>query len=196
MFCISVFASFSQEYNSIYNMMSKFSIGYSSEQLDHYVLKQGINDTGSVQMSFDGWSPTASYTHDFVLGDVITISANVGFQYMNMTYGGQKYGGTFIYTSIAPSATIYHRQFFEYYIKLKMGASFYFHEPDLIPDPARRLFPEKANFFTGVTLAGFNFFPYEKLGFNIELSAWSPEMISAGITYRFYSKSMKLMYGK
>ena len=91
--------------------MSKFSIGYSSEQLDHYVLKQGINDTGSVQMSFDGWLPAASYTHDFILGDVITLSANAGFQYMNMTYGGQKYGGTFIYTSIAPSATIYHRQF-------------------------------------------------------------------------------------
>jgi hypothetical protein len=196
LFCLTLSFSYAQEYNSIYNQISKFSIGYSSEQLDHYILKQGINDTGAVQMGFDSWAPSASYTHDFVFGDVITLSANLGFQYMNLNYGGQKYGGTFMYTSIAPSATIFHRQFFEYYIKLKIGASFYFHEPNLIPDPARRFFPEKANFFTGVTLGGFNFFPYEKLGFNIELSVWSPEMVTAGITYRFYSKALKILGGK
>jgi hypothetical protein len=176
--------------------MSKLSIGYSSEHLDHYILKEGINDTGMVKMDFESWAPSVSYTHDFVFGNIITLSANLGFQYMNMSYGGEKYGGTYIYTSIAPSATILHRQFFEYYIKLKIGATFYFHEPNLVPDPARRFFPEKANFFTGVTLGGFNFFPYEHLGFNVELSVWSPEMISAGITYRFYSKSMKLLGGK
>ncbi|MEO9531901.1 MAG: hypothetical protein ABJG68_15890 [Crocinitomicaceae bacterium] len=190
------YCCYSQSFGSIYNQSSKLSLGYSSEQLDHTILKNGINDTGAVQMSFKSWAPSVSYTHDFIFGDVITLSANVGFQYMNMEYGGQKYGGTFLYTGIAPSATLFHRANWEYYIKLKLGGLFYFHNPDIIPEPARRFFPEKANFFTGVTLGGFNFFFTEHLGMNIELSVWSPEMITAGITYRFYGKQLKGLKGK
>lgn len=187
---------YSQTFGSIYNQTSKLSLGYTSEQLDHYTLKNGINDTGVVQMNFNGWAPSVSYTHDFVFGNVITLSANVGFQYMNMDYGGQKYGGTFIYTGIAPSATIFHRTNWEYYIKLKLGGVFYFHNPSLIPEPANRFFPEKSSFFTGVTLGGFNFFFSEHIGMNLELSVWSPEMITAGITYRFYGKQLKGLKGK
>jgi hypothetical protein len=187
---------YSQTFGSTYNQTSKLSIGYTSEHLDHFILKNGINDTGAVQLNFDGWAPSVSYTHDFVFGSVISLSANIGFQYMNLDYGGQQYGGTFMYMGLAPSATVVHRTNWEYYIKLKLGAVFYFHNPDIVPEPARRFFPEKANIFTGVTLGGFNFFFNEHLGMNIELSIWSPEMITAGITYRFYNKALKALYGK
>jgi len=81
-------AALSQEYGAIYNMSSKLNVGFSSEHLDHIILSNNINDTGSVEMNFNGWSPSVSYTQDFIFGDVITLSANLGFQYMNMEYGG------------------------------------------------------------------------------------------------------------
>ena len=50
----------------------------------------------------------------------------------------------------------------------------------------RRLFPEKVNLFTGVTLGGFNYYISDHLGLNLELSIWAPEMATLGITYRFF----------
>lgn len=179
-----------------YNQVSKLSLGYSSEHLDHYFLKKGINDTGAVALDFNGWSPSISYTHEFVFGDIISVCGNLGYQYMNLNYGNQKYGGSFMYFSVAPKATLVHRLKFEYYMKLKAGAVFYFHEPNVIPEPARRFMPEKANVFTGVTLVGLDFLFAKNLGFNMEVSVWSPEFITAGITYRFYGKALRGLKGK
>ncbi len=194
---VSTIVGFTQNIESGgYNQVSKLSLGYSSEHLDHYLLKNGINDTGAVSLDFKGWSPSISYTHEFVFGNVISVCGNLGYQYMNMNYGTQKYGGSFMYFSVAPKATLIHRLNFEYYMKLKAGAVFYFHEPSIIPEPARRFMPEKANVFTGVTLIGLDFLFAKNLGFNMEVSVWSPEFITAGITYRFYSKALRGLKGK
>lgn len=191
------FTSFSQIIGGNgYNQVSKLSIGYSNEHLDHYILKNGINDTGNVSLNFKGWSPSISYTHEFVFGDILSLCGNLGYQYMNLTYGNQKYGGSFMYFSAAPKVTLVHRLNFEYYMKLKVGGVIYFHEPDLIPEPARRFLPDKANIFTGVTLVGLDFLLANNLGLNVEVSVWSPEFITAGISYRFYGKELKGLKGK
>lgn len=198
-FAITVltFTCFSQNINTQgYNQVSKLSFGYSNEHMDHYILKNGINDTGAVALDFKGWSPSISYTHEFIFGNVLSICGNLGYQYMNLNYGGQKYGGSFTYFSVAPKITLVHRLNFEYYMKLKAGGIFYFHEPNIIPEPARRFLPDKANVFTGVTLIGLDFLFAKNLGFNMELSVWSPEFITAGITYRFYGKALKGLKGK
>lgn len=187
---------YSQNYGTIYNQVSKLSIGYSAEQRDHYFLKEKINDTGAVEMNFNGWAPSVSYTHSFLFGNVIGLDANIGFQYMNLDYGTQNYGGSFVYTSIAPTITVLQRVSFEYYMKLKVGGVFYFHHPNIIPEPARRFFPDKVGLFTGVTLGGFNFLFGNNLGMNVEISVWSPEFITCGLTYRFHGKSLKGLKGR
>lgn len=196
LFILTPFLGWTQDYGSVYNMTSKLSVGYSSEHLDHSILSNNINDTGSVKMNFNGWSPCISYTHDFIFNDIISVSANLGFQYMDLNYGESQYGGTFMYTSIAPSVTLVNRVKWEYYIKLKLGGVFYWADRQVIPEPATRFFPERSNFFTGVTLGGFNFFFGDHWGLNIEASVWSPELITCGATYRFYSKQLKFLSGK
>lgn len=194
-FCLPL-GLFGQDAPVSYNTASKVNIGFSSEHLDHFILSNSINDTSSIQMNFNGWSPSISYTQDFVFGDVISVSANLGFQYMNLSYGTASYGGSNLYTSIAPSVTLVNRLKWEYYIKLKLGGVFYWNDRQVIPEPSTRFFPERANFFTGVTLAGFNFFLNDKWGINLEASVWSPELLSIGGLYRFHSKSLKLLKGK
>lgn len=198
-FCIFILTSnsFSQNIGvGMYNQVSKLSLGYSNEHLDHYLLKQGINDTGVVSLDFKAWSPSISYTHEFVFGKIMSLCGTVGYQYMNLNYGAQKYGGSFFYFTVAPKVTLMRRFNFEYYVKLKVGGIFYFHEPNLIPEPARRFMPEKASVFTGITIVGLDFLFPNRVGFNTEISLWSPEFITLGLTYRFYSKALMGLDGK
>lgn len=169
-----------------YNRLIKLNVGYSGEQLDHRQYANAINDTGAVKFEFVSWSPSLSYTHEIMFGQVLSVSANVGYQYMNMFYGHQHYGGQYFYISLNPQVTLFHRKKFEYYVKLRAGATFYLHNPEVIPEPTRRLLPNTVNMFTGVTLGGFNYFITEKIGLNLELSIWSPEMATFGVSYRFY----------
>ncbi|MBD3637154.1 MAG: hypothetical protein HUJ25_07375 [Crocinitomicaceae bacterium] len=167
--------------------MIKVNMGMSREMIDHYRIQKSINDTGDVKLDFLSWSPTVSYSHEFIFGQVISASGTVGFQYMNLYYGSRHYGAPFFYISANPQLSIFYRKNFEYYIKLQIGGTFYIHNPEVIPEPTRRLLPKKANLFTGVTLGGFNFFLTDKLGLNLELSFWSAEMVTFGLTYRFFS---------
>ena len=64
--------------------------------------------------------------------------------------------------------------------------SVWFHNTDILTEQMTRLFPDKVNLFTGVTLGGFNFFISDHLGLNLELSIWAPEMATFGLSYRFF----------
>jgi hypothetical protein len=169
-----------------FNRLMKVHVGMTSEQLDHYRYAKAINDTGDVQLDYLSWSPSVSYTHEFALGQILSVSGNIGFQYLNLYYGNQHYGAPYFYASINPQVSVFYRRKFEYYVKLRVGATFYIHNPDIIPDPARRLMPETVNMFTGITLGGFNYFITDKFGLNLELSVWSPELATLGFSYRFF----------
>ena len=169
-----------------YNRLVRVNTGISSEQFDHMGIQNTINDTGAIKMEFVSWSPTLSYTHEVVFGQILSVSGSIGFQYMNLFYGHQHYGGSYFYTSINPQLVLFNRKKFEYYIKLRVGASFYIHNTEIIPDPVHDFLPRTVNMFTGVTLGGFNYFINERIGLNLELSIWSPEMATFGISYRFF----------
>jgi hypothetical protein len=173
-------------YSQPYNRLIKFNLGFSGEQLDHIRIQKAINDTGAVKLEFLSWTPSFSYSHEFIFGKVMSVSGTAGFQYMNLYYGPDYYGAPYLYLSVNPQLSLFYRKNFEYYIKLSVGGTFYFHNPEVIPEPINRLLPEKANLFTGVTLGGFNYFVSDKLGLNLELSIWSPEMVTFGLTYRFF----------
>lgn len=186
LFLIILSNGYGQQPSAPFNTLIKVHAGVSHEQIDHERFVRSINDTGSVKLEFLSWSPTISYTHEFALGQIFSISGNVGFQYMNLYYGHQHYGAPYCYVSINPQLSVFYRKRFEYYIKLRVGGSFYFHNPDVIPEPTRRLLPEKANLFTGVTLGGFNYFINDKFGLNLEISVWSPEFVTFGFSYRWF----------
>lgn len=173
-------------YSQPYNRLIKWNLGFSGEHLDHIRIQNAINDTGAVKMEFLSWTPTVSYSHEFILGKVLSVSGTAGFQYMNLYYGHQHYGAPYFYISANPQISVFYRKNFEYYIKLQVGGTFYIHNPDIIPDPINRSLPETANLFTGVTLGGFNLFLTDQLGLNLELTAWAPEMVTFGLTYRFF----------
>ncbi|MEX1000862.1 MAG: hypothetical protein WDZ35_01975 [Crocinitomicaceae bacterium] len=179
---LSTFISVAQPYNRVIRV----NTGISGEQFDHRAYANAINDTGAVKFEFLSWSPTLSYTHEFTFGQILSLSGSVGFQYMNLFYGPDHYGGSYFYASVNPQLILFKRKKFEYYIKLRIGATFYMHNRTIIPEPARRLLPQTVNIFTGVTIGGFNYFITDKIGLNLELSIWSPEMATFGISYRFF----------
>ena len=172
--------------SQIHNRLLKINVGATLTQFAHKNTLASINDTSSHQFDYVFAMPAISYSHEFVINDVLSISGKVGFQYMNIYYDNQYYGSPFTYISVGPQLSLFYRLGFEYYIKLHAGASIWFHHTEIITDQMRRLFPDRANMFTGVTLGGFNYFISDQLGLNLELSIWSPEMATFGISYRFF----------
>lgn len=168
-----------------YNRVIKLNMGISGEQFDHVAFSKIINDTGSVKMEFLSWSPTIAYSHEFIFGQILSVSGTVGFQYMNIYYGSQLYGAPYLWASVNPQLSLLYNKGFEIYAKLKVGTTIYIHHPEVIPEPINRLLPNTVNLFTGVT-AGFNYFINDKIGLNLELSIWSPELATFGINYRFF----------
>lgn len=177
----SVFA-FSQPYNRLV----KWNLGFTRPHLQYIKIKNEINDTGQVNMEFLSWTPSISYSHEFIFGKVLSVSGTAGFQYLNIYYGPKHYGAPFFYLTVNPQVSIVYRKNFEFYMKLKAGASFFIHQENVLPATTQRFVPETVNLITGVTLGGFNYFINDKLGLNLELSVWSVEMATFGLTYRFF----------
>ncbi len=173
-------------HSQIHNRVIKFNAGISTEQFDHKNVFEAINDTSSHNFEFVSWAPTFSYSHEFVITQVLSVSGTAGFQYMNIYYDNQYYGSPYIYASVNPQVSLFYRKGFEYYVKLQAGLTVWFHNTDIITGQMRRLFPSTVNMFTGVTLGGFNYFITDNLGLNLELSIWSPELATFGLTYRFF----------
>jgi hypothetical protein len=170
----------------IHNRVLKINSGVSYEQFGHKNIFAVINDTSAHQFEMVTVLPTISYSHEFVMNDVISLGGRVGFQYMNAYYDDQHYGTPYAWISANTIISVFYRKGFEYYVKLQAGLTFWFHHPEIITDQMRRLFPDHVNLFTGVTLGGFNYFITDNLGLNLELSIWSPEMATLGLSYRFY----------
>jgi hypothetical protein len=170
----------------IHNRVLKINSGVSYEQFIHKKTFETINDTSSHQFEMLTVLPTFSYSHEFVMSDVISLGGRAGFQYMNAYYDHQHYGTPYAWLSANAIISIFYRKGFEYYVKLQAGLTFWFHRPGIITDQMRRLFPDHVNVFTGVTVGGFNYFITDHLGLNLELSIWSPEMATFGLSYRFY----------
>ena len=132
-------------YAQPYNRLIKWNIGYTWEHLNHIRLQNSVNDTGAVKLDFLSWTPSISYTHEFIFGKVLSISGTAGFQYMNLYYGPDHYGAPVIWTTINPQVSIFYRRNFEFYMKLSVGTTFYIHNPEVLPDNIRRFTPETVN---------------------------------------------------
>lgn len=169
----------------LHNRLIKINIGYSSAQLGYQQDINGFNDTSLHHFELVTQLPSISYTHEFILSDILSVSGKGGFQYMNIFYDNHYYGGPIFYLSLNPALSIVYRNKFEYYIKLQVGVNYWMSKPELLGDIAKRVFPEKFNIFTGVTIGGFNYYFSPTLGANLELSIWTPELISIGLSYRF-----------
>lgn len=175
----------SQGFTQLHNRLIKFNVGISNEQID---LKRSINeynDTSSKKFEMVSLMPIVSYTHDFIFSNRLSVSGKIGFQYLNLFYNNQHFGTSFLYLSVNPTISIYYQKKFEYYIKLQVGADYWLNKPELLDYQTRKIFPEKVNPIIGVTLGGFNYYVTEKLGLNLELSIWSPEFLTFGLSYRF-----------
>lgn len=173
-------------YSQIHNRVIKINTGFSTEQFDHKNTFEAFNDTSSHTFELVSWSPTLSYSHEFVVNQVLSFSGTLGFQYMNIYYDHQYFGSPYLYASLNPQVSLFYKRGFEYYIKLQAGVTVWFHHPEIINDQMRRLFPDRVNMFTGVTLGGFNYYLSDHMGLNLELSIWSPELATFGVTYRFF----------
>ena len=182
LFCFGSFVLNGQ----IHNRLTKINFGVSYEQFIHKSTILGINDTSAHEFELVTTMPTFSYSHEFVLNDVISLGGKAGFQYMNIFYDNQHYGSPYLYLSVNPVVSLFYRRGFEFYVKLQAGVSFWFNKPELLTETTKRFFPDHVNLFTGVTFGGFNFFVSDHIGLNLELSIWSPEMVSFGITYRYW----------
>ncbi|MFT5824403.1 MAG: hypothetical protein ACI8ZM_005671 [Crocinitomix sp.] len=173
--------------SQIHNRLIKLNVGFTSEQINFKNDIINFNDTSNHQFEFVSKSPAISYTHEFLFGNIFSISGKVGFQYLNIFYDNQHYGSPLVYGSINPAVSVFYNGKFEYYVKLQFGCIYRFNKPELLSGVTVRLFPEnEPKFFAGVTLGGFNYYVSDKLGLNLELSIWSPELLTFGLSYRFF----------
>jgi hypothetical protein len=173
-------------FGQIHNRLIKMNVGFSSETLTHKSDILAYSDTSAIPFEFVSSSPAVSFTHEWVLGNVLSISGKAGFQYMNMYYNHQHYGSPYVNLSVNPALSLIYRNQFEYYVKLQIGVNYWINEPKILPTTLRRVFPEKFNLFTGITIGGFNYYFSDKWGANMELSIWTPELCTFGLSYRFY----------
>ena len=170
----------------IHNRVIKFNMGITYDQFAHQNAFDAINDTSSHEFEFVTAMPVMVYSHEFVANNVLSFSGRLGFQYLNEFYDNQHFGSSFVFLSFNPQISVFYRRGFEYYVKLQAGAVYRFQKNDLLDDQMRRFFPDNLSAFTGVTIGGFNYFVSDHLGLNLELNIWSPEMVTFGITYRYF----------
>lgn len=162
-------------------------LGYTVDQYSHQVTIKEYNDTSkNHSMELLMQMPSIAYCHEFVVSPILSLTGTVGWQYFNVFYDYHHLGGNEFWITVNPKISLMRRKYFEYYVKLKLGASFWTHDLNLLPDNERRLFPGTANVITGFTFAGLNFFVNDNWGVNIEANLFSPELISVGASYRFY----------
>lgn len=172
-----------------YNRLLQFNAGFSNEEI---AFKRGIlafNDTSQQQFDFISKSPLICYSHTLILSDKFAISGRVGYQYLNIKFDHQYYGSPFAFFTLNPTLTLFLKKRFEYYVKLNIGASVWFNNPDVLPTVFRRIFPEKVTAITGFTPIGLNYFINDKFGINAEVSIWTPALLTFGINYRFLRNS-------
>lgn len=170
----------------IHNRVLKFNMGVTYDQFAHKNAFEAINDTSSHQFELVTAMPVMVYSHEFVANNILSFSGRAGFQYLNEYYDHHHFGSSFLFLSFSPQISVFYRRGFEYYIKLQVGGVYRSQKNDLLDDQMRRLFPENFSIFTGVTIGGFNYFISDHLGLNLELNVWSPEMVTFGITYRYF----------
>lgn len=173
-------------WGQIHNRLIKLNIGTSSEQIELKRQIERINDTSAINFEFVSSSPTISYSHEFIFGSILSLTAKAGFQYFNIFKKNKHFGCPHLFLAIGPQFSIIYRKKFEYYMKLQIGANYWFYKAPIVNPIINRVFPEKASIFTGVTLGGFNYYMNDQLGLNLELSLWQPELVSFGFSYRFY----------
>lgn len=173
-------------HSQIHNRVLKFNMGVSYEQFARKSLFDAMNDTSSNTFEQVTAMPTLAYSHEFVINNILSLSGRVGFQYLNEYYNHQYYGSPYLLFSVNPQVSVFYRKGFEYYVKLQAGLTYWFQHTELITDQQKKYFPDRVNFFTGVTIAGFNIFVTDHLGLNLEFNLWSPEMASFGVSYRYF----------
>jgi hypothetical protein len=185
-----IFSGFSVN-AQIHNRLLKFNIGVSLEQFSIANTIKVYNDTSG----FDNFNrnytlPMVSISEEFTLNQLFSITGTIGFQNFNIKYNNQKYYSNLFFASVNPQLTVFYKAGFEYYVKLKVGVAYRQGDLTSIPQYSQAFFPEKANFFTGLTFAGLNFFFHDNWGANMELSLWSPQLVNVGLTYRFFKGEM------
>lgn len=161
-------------------------MGVSYDQFAHKNSFAAINDTSQSKFELVTVLPTFAYSHEFVITDILSISGRAGFQYLNEYYNNQYFGSPYLFLSVNPQVSVFYRNGFEYYVKLQAGITCWFQHKEILPDQTSRFFPDKVNLFTGVTIGGFNYFITDHLGLNLELNIWSPEMVTFGVSYRYF----------
>lgn len=173
-------------FSQIHNRLVKLNLGYTTAQLGYQDDIKNYNDTSKHHFELVTQLPSLSYTHEFIISDILSISGKGGFQYMNIFFDNTYYGGPLFYVSVNPALSIFYRNKFEYYIKLQACVNYWLTKSEVLDDVSQRIFPEKFTIFTGVTIAGFNYYFSPKFRANLELSIWTPELISVGLSYRFF----------
>ncbi|WP_070138266.1 hypothetical protein [Crocinitomix algicola] len=173
-------------FSQVYNRLTQLNLGFSHEEFTYKQNISAFNDSSTHHFEFVSHSPLVSINHNIIIGDIFAVSGKIGYQYMNIFYDHKRYGASFAYFTLSPILTVFYRKGFEYYVKLNVGANFWFNNPSLLNDQARRTFPEKAMVITGFTPIGLNYFLTKKIGFNLELSIWTPELLTFGLNYRFH----------
>lgn len=182
-FLLGISTSFSQ----IHNRVLKFNIGVSGEQFSLADDIEKFNDTSSFnQFTHNLTLPSFSFSEEFTLNELFSLTGTIGYQYYDIDFNNQKYGTNLFFASVNPQLSVFYRAGFEYYIKLKVGLIYRQGDFNSVPVYTQRFFPTKFDMFTGVTFAGINVFFHDNWGANMELSLWSPELVNVGLTYRFF----------
>ena len=172
-----------------YNHSFRIGTGYSlnTTRMDNSM--QTYTDTSEHTFNVAGHTPTFSLGYSCALDSTFTLGFTMAYASSEIYFDNQFYGSKFFYFSFNPQLHIFRSYNFEYYMKLKVGVSYERNHLDMVPsERIQNLYPTGFHMFTGVTIAGINYLINDNLALNTEISIWSPETVSMGLSYRFYKK--------
>ena len=125
--------------SQVHNRLVKLNVGFSFEQFSLANTLKAYNDSSSFgDFNHKYTLPMVSFSEEFTLNQLFSITTTLGFQYFDIKYNNQKYGTNLFFASVNPQLTVFYRAGFEYYVKLKLGMVYRHGELTSIPVYSQR----------------------------------------------------------
>jgi hypothetical protein len=162
----------------------KVSIGYSRALRNSLTLIDQFTDY-SDKFTHPSFSPVYSFSHEYYLDNVFSLSYCLGYVNSNVSLNNEKIQSSQVSLFVKPKLNIISRPKFEAYAQLNIGVVYHDMKMSRIESEGLvNQLPPNFKMYTGFTPIGFNFIISEQIWFNAEISLWSYEFANVGFKFK------------
>ena len=162
----------------------KFSIAYSSticKTTNTISRFEGY----SINFNYHTYDPVYSFSHEFYLDNIFSMSYSLGFVSSKMNLNNVKIQSKQAFLFVHPKLNILRRPNFEIYSQLNVGVVYNDMDRGKIKSETLRHFlPPTFKLYTGFTPIGINLRITDQIWLSSEASIWSYERFNVGIKFK------------